>query len=237
MLSAFGIAACGDNDSQIVGPEIPGSIDLTIVTSGFLKDDSYELIVNGEPMGTIAASVQMTLSELEPATYEFELGDVAENCTTEATSVVVASNETAAVTIAVACLPSAPSAMVVRASRDRPDLDTGDVIVCTFGICPSDDAWDFFVQFDSQSDPQAIVRQNTTIGVEIAHVAGVTLADLTDADYEGATFMTELVDDAFDAQSVVLIRTDAGRVYALGNPVEQTLTLQLTCDVVLIDAP
>ncbi len=66
----------------------------------------------------------------------------------------------------------------------------------------------------------------------------MTLASLTEADVQAATFTTELVDESFDAGRVILIRTDLGSTYALGNPVENTILLTLTFDaLLLIEAP
>ena len=80
----------------------------------------------------------------------------------------------------------------------------------------------------------------------VAHLAGLDPSDrrmrfcatLTEADVAGATFGTELVADPFDAGRVILIRTDAGSVYALGNPVEDMTALTLAVDVAfLMGAP
>lgn len=237
-LAAIGSAACGETDTTVNGPPIPGSIDLATQTSGFMKDDSYELIVNGESQGTIGANEELTISGLDPATYEVHLDDVAENCVVEATSVSVevASEETVQVALNVVCAHPEATAYSLRANRDRPDLDTGAVIECSFGLCPSDAAWDVYVAFDSQSDPQSIVRQNQTASLEIAHLAGVALDDLTEADFDGATFTTDLVTESFGPTDVVLVRTQLGNVYALGNPDEDTLLLTVDFEAVLIDA-
>ncbi|MBT8487496.1 MAG: hypothetical protein KJO65_01595 [Gemmatimonadetes bacterium] len=233
LLVAF-TAACGESSNEVLGPPLPGSLAVSIVTTGFMKDDGYELMVNGESRGTIAADGEATIDDLEPANYEVELGDVADNCSVEGVSVDVVSEETAAVALAVVCLAPEPVPYAVRASRDRPDLDTGAMVECSFGLCPSDDEWDVWVDFDSQADPQAVIRQNEDIAVEIAHLDGVALADLTDVDVEGATFSLEPVDAPFGPNTVVLVRTDHGNVYALGNPTEQTLLLTATFDAMLI---
>ena len=94
-------AACGGSEST--APPMPGSIQLSTETSGFQQDDSYELLVDGESKGTIGANDQMTISDLDPATYEVALGDVAANCVVDATSVDVASEQTASVSLSVAC--------------------------------------------------------------------------------------------------------------------------------------
>ncbi|MDX1495331.1 MAG: hypothetical protein R3253_14790 [Longimicrobiales bacterium] len=227
-------AACGESTAEVLGPPVPGSLAVSVVTTGFMKDDGYELLVNGESQGVIAANAEATIDELEPATYQVELSDVAENCTVEATSVEVSSNETAAAALAVVCQAPPAEPYAVRASRDRPDLDTGVLVECSFGLCPSDDAWDVWIQFNSQGDPQAVVRHNGGNGVEIAHLDGVALADLTDADVDGATFSVDPIDAPFGPNTVVLVRTDEGNVYALGNPTENTLLLTATFDAMLI---
>lgn len=233
LLVAF-TAACGESSNEVLGPPLPGSIAVTVVTTGFMKDDGYELLVNGESQGSVAADAEATIDDLEPANYEVDLGDVADNCSVEGTSVAVVSEETALVALTVVCLAADPVPYAVRASRDRPDLDTGAMVECSFGLCPSDDEWDVWVEFDSQGDPQAVIRQNEDIAVEIAHIDGVALADLTDMDVEGATFSLEPVDAPFGPNTVVLVRTDQGNLYALGNPTEQTLLLTATFDAMLI---
>lgn len=229
-------AACGETTAEVLGPPVPGSITVSVVTTGFMKDDGYELLVNGESHGSIAANAEATIGDLEPATYEVALSDVADNCTVEGTSVAVESDATAAAVLGVVCEAPASEPYAVRASRDRPDLDTGVLEECSFGLCPSDDAWDVWIQFDSQGDPQAVVRHNASNGVEIAHLAGVALADLTEADVDGATFSVDPIDEPFGPTTVVLVRTDLGSVYALGNPTENTLLLTATFDAKLIAA-
>lgn len=232
-LMALAIVACGESD--VIGPPVPGAISVTVATTGFLKDDGYELLVDGESQGAIGPNDVVTVSDLEPASYDVALGDVAENCVVDGTSVTVDEDQTAEASLTVVCAPDAPSEYMLRSSRDRPDLDTGTIVECSFGICPSDEVWDIWVKFKS-TDPQAHIYQNQTTGneVEVAHVSGTTLAELTEADYEAATFSTELVESPFDANTVVLVRTQLGNVYALGNPVEDTLMLTLAFDATLI---
>lgn len=236
LLGVIGGAACGESTGEVVDPPLPGSIVLTTETSGFLKDDGYELLVNGESRGTIGANDEMTVPDLDPATYEVTLADVADNCAVESatTSVSVLEEEAASVVLTIVCAYATPEAYTVRFNRERPDLDTGTIHECPFSICSTDEEWDLYVYYSSQADPNSIVRQNQTTGVEIAHVAGVVLADLTEADFQAATFTTDLVGDPFDAGRVILIRTDLGDVYALGNPVEDDTAQTLTFDAALI---
>jgi len=234
VLIVLGSVACGPSDTgDTVGPQVPGSIDVSTQTSGFQKDDSYELMVGGESVGTIGANDEITIDELDPATYELALGDVADNCTVDGATATVTSAATAAATITVACSPADPTQYSVRANRDRPNLEDGAMTVCSFGVCPTEEGWDLYAEFTA-SDP-TVIRQNATTAVELAALPGKTLDTLTEADVDGASFTTDPVDDPFDSETVMLVRTDVGSVYALGNPVEDLTAQTLTFDAVLLE--
>jgi hypothetical protein len=227
-------SGCGPSDAGM-SPQVTGSMSVTTETSGFQQDDSYDLLVDGVSVGTIGANDELMLDELDPATYEVALGDVANNCTGGSVlTATVVSAQTAAASLSVSCAPTELVPYSLRANRDRPNLEDGTITECTFGLCPTNEGWDLFVEFDSQSDPQATVRQNQFTGVELAHLPGKTLATLTEADVESAVFTTDPVDTSFDSGRVILVRTDTGSVYALANPVENTILLTVTFDVVLL---
>jgi len=232
------IAAAGCGESTVAPPLeeviLPGSITVATETSGFMKDDGYELLVDGVSAGTIGPNDELTLQELDPATYELALGDVADNCEVEAVSVEVAPAGTAATTLSVVCAHAEPQAYTLRFNRARPNLDDGVITECPFGLCPTEEEWDLHVYYNSQTDPHSVIRQNLTTGVEIAHVAGATLASLTEADVTGATFTGEWVADPFDNDRVILVRTDLGSVYALGDPVEDESAQTLTFNAALV---
>lgn len=231
-MTAFG--ACSGSDGPVDTTPLPGSLQIATVTSGFLKDDGYDLVVNGTNRGAIGADDQVTLTDLEPGTYQVSLDGVADNCSVDGGSVSVVAEQTATLELAVTCQAGEPAPMTIRASRDRPDLDTGVLVQCNFGLCPSDAEWDLYVEFNAQSQPQSIVRQNTVAGLEIAHVVGVPLAELTEEAVNGAVFTAELEDRAFSSGSTILLRTTSGAVFALGNPTEDTLLLTTTFDALLI---
>lgn len=233
-LIAAGTVACGNSDGGGTQPELPGSISVSTETSGFNKDDSYELLVDGVTEGTIGPNDVMTVGELDPATYEVALGDVADNCSVDATSATVVASETADATLSIVCVAGDPTPYSLRANRDRLDLETGVITECSFGLCPTEEGWDFYVQFNSSANPQAVINQNQTTGVEIAHLPGVSLGTITEADVAGAVFTTELVADSFGTDRVILLKTDTGSVYALGNPVENTILLTLAFDALLL---
>jgi hypothetical protein len=232
-LMAISMVACEDSS----GPKTPGSILVTTETSGFLKAESYEVVVDGVSAKTIGANDEVTVTGLDPGTYYVDLANVPGNCGADGVLVAVESEKTTEVSLAVGCEYAQPVAYSIQFSRERPDLETGAITVCSFGICSTQEEWDLWVYNNTQTEPRSVIRQNTTTGVEIAHVPGVTLAQLTEAHFKAASFTTSLVADPFDAGRVILIRTDLGHVYALGNPVEDLTTLRLAFDAALIAKP
>lgn len=232
-LLVSGLVACGDTS----GPPAAGSILVTTQTSGFLKPASYDLMVAGAAQ-PINATGQLTIEGLDPGDYDVSLANVPANCTAQGVgTVTVASNETAQAALSISCVSEPATSYTVQFSRQRPDLETGAITVCSFGICSTQEAWDMWVYSSTSTTPRSIVRQNQTSGVQIAHVEGVTLAGLNETHFTSAGFTTDLVEVPFDAQRVILLRTDAGNVYALGNPVENTTLNTLTFDAALIARP
>lgn len=236
-VAAVAVMAVGCSDPSVVLVPDPGSIVVTVETQGFMKDDSYEVLVGGESQGTISNGGEVTVDALDPGSYEVSLGDVSENCLVAALTVDVETERATDATFAVTCAYDAPQSYTLRFSRERPDLETGAITECPFSICPSGAEWDMYVHYSSASDPNSVIRQNETDGVEITHLAGVTLATLAEADLANAVFTTALIGDAFDAGRVIMIRTGTGFVYALGNPVEDDTAQVLTFDVALIERP
>jgi hypothetical protein len=229
------IALVGCSDTS--GPPTPGSIQVKTQTSGFLKASSYDLVVAGASEGTIGATDEVTVSGLDPGSYLVDLGNVPANCSAEGVTVTVTSQETTVVPLVVECTHDQPSSYTVQFVRQRPDLDTGEITVCPFGICSTNEAWDFHVFNNIQTQPRSVIRQNQTTGVEIAHISGVTLVGLREAHFNEATFTTQWVEEPFGSGKVILIRTDLGNVFALGNPVEDTVNGTLTFDAALIARP
>jgi hypothetical protein len=232
-LIAIGLAACGDTS----GPPAPGSITVSTTTAGFMKATGYELVVAGENKGAIGAADQVTVSGLEPGSHLVQLANVPANCSAEGVTVTVASQETAQVSFNVTCSYEAPVAYSVQFTRQRPDLDSGEIIVCPFGVCSSNEAWDLYIQNNVQTQPQAGVRQNQTLGVQVARVAGVTLAQLTEAHVNGASFSTQFMSDPFGGNVVFLVRTDLGNVYALGDAAENLTTGVVTFNAARVVKP
>ena len=232
VVALIATSACSSSDGGPVQPVQPGTIELSVQTTGFMKDASYELLVDGVSEGAVSASDEVTLSELDPGTYLISLGDVAPNCTTEDVSVDVTEDETASASLEVVCAFEAASEYTIRFNRARPNLNDGTITECPFSLCPTEEGWDMYVTLTSGNP---VVRVNGTTLVEIAHVSGVTLETMTEADYASAVFGADPIDDPFDENRVILIRTDTGDIYALGNPVENSLAQTLTFDAALVE--
>ena len=229
----MGLVGC---ESGLVAPS-PGSILVTTETTGFLKAEGYDLMVDGVSNGAIGANGEVEIPELEPGDYQVELAEVPGNCSAEAVTVSVESDQTVEASIPVTCSYADPVTYTIKFNNRRPNLDTGEILECPFGFCDTQEEWDLYVENSFSAEGQSVIRQNETTAVEIAHLPGVTLATLSEADFDGATFTTALIDDPFDADRVILIRTDLGNVYALGNPAEDLSSGTLTFDAALIARP
>ena len=84
---------------------------------------------------------------------------------------------------------------------------------------PSSDesSWDILVAYHADRTVHAVIFQNFRNEVEIAHLENATFEEVTAADIAGASFTTDAIDRSCDGTSVILIRTDLGAVFKLGN--------------------
>lgn len=229
---AVSSGACGDDATSV--PD-SGSIHVQTETAGFDPDDAYVLLIDGQDRGPIGANADVTISELAPEIYLVDLGDVADNCEDAPTLARVGAGETVEVLFSVTCGLGEPSQHTLAFEDEEVDLDTQEVTACSLTFCGTGAGPDLHVAYNSTRTIHSVIVQNQSGGVEIAHLAGVTLDELTEEDVMGATFTTSLVDESFDGGRVILIRTDLGATYALGNPVETTQ--RLTFDAVLVASP
>jgi hypothetical protein len=103
----------------------------------------------------------------------------------------------------------------MRYESDGLDLDAGAKVDCSI-TCPA--AQDFTVAYNSNTPIHSRVfhRSSRTI----AHLAGRTFSGVHLADTAGVTFSATLIDQPFDNTRTIVLRTDAGNIYKLGNPVE-----------------
>jgi hypothetical protein len=113
----------------------------------------------------------------------------------------------------------------LRYEVDFLDFDADTVVSCA-RACAFPDATDLRVHFDPTSDVHAIVVPNGGAGVEIAEIAGGDFASISAVDVGTATFTSATSGIPFDRTRVILIRTDQGAVFKLGNPVESEMVVE-----------
>ena len=65
-----------------------------------------------------------------------------------------------------------------------------------------------------------MIFANASNGVEVAHLESAVFEDVTSDDIADAQFKQEELDVPFQPGLVILIRTDNGVVFKLGNPSE-----------------
>ena len=101
------------------------------------------------------------------------------------------------------------------------NLETGTITNCQPGLnfCTASD--DFYLAYNSNAVPPAVVFQNQQAAGarRIAHLAGRAFSGVHLADTTGAGFTAALMTPPFDNTRTILLRTDAGNIYKLGNPV------------------
>ena len=101
------------------------------------------------------------------------------------------------------------------------DLDTDTVDEDSCRDSSSDESsWDILVGYHADRSVRAVIFQNHSKEVEIAHLENATFDEVTAADIAGAPFTRDPIDQPFDSARVILIRTDLGAVYKLGNVLE-----------------
>ena len=113
----------------------------------------------------------------------------------------------------------------LRYETDFLDID-GDTVVSCARSCPFPDATDLRLIFDPASDVHAFLVPNGGTGVEIAEIPGGDFVAVSAADAGTATFTSTASGILFDRTRIILIRTDQGALFKLGNPVEAEMVVE-----------
>lgn len=105
------------------------------------------------------------------------------------------------------------------------DVETGTVVTSCRDPFSDDDwlgeeAWDVLMAYHADRTVHTVVWQNPANGTEIAFLDGIPFENVTVDHVASASFARDLVDQPLDTTRVVLIRTDTGAVFKLGNPLE-----------------
>lgn len=129
-----------------------------------------------------------------------------------------------AMTALLGCPSDAPAYPVETVTlgfeNDYFDLDTGD-IETNFDI-PLKKKWDLHVAFNALWEPHSVIFHNRVVepARDIAHLREQKFDSVKKADIRSAVFDWRIIDESFTADRVILIVTDKGEIYKLGNPVE-----------------
>lgn len=99
------------------------------------------------------------------------------------------------------------------------DLDTGTVVEATPGQVVEANQADFFISYNADVVPHAVLIPATE-HVEMAFLSGVAFSDVTVDSISGLTFTADTVDEPLGQYDTVILRTDTGSVFKLGNAVE-----------------
>ena len=99
------------------------------------------------------------------------------------------------------------------------DLDAGMVIAADMPD-EADGTADIRIAYNALRSPGAVVVPGATQGIELAFVAGVGFDGVTTESVATLTFSAEPVDAPFSANDTVVVRTDTGAVFKLGNASE-----------------
>jgi hypothetical protein len=108
--------------------------------------------------------------------------------------------------------------VVLNIDSQALDLDSGTIVERS----PAGDGGagsDIKLAYNADRSVHAVVFP-ASAGVELAVVPGVAFDGVSSDDVAGLVFSSEPVDVPFSADNCVVIRTDLGAVYKLGNAVE-----------------
>lgn len=105
------------------------------------------------------------------------------------------------------------------------DLDSGTVIdALAEGLTTTPAGADMQLAYNTDRTPHVVVFP-VSEGVELAFVASVGFDGISSSDVSSLAFSTEPIDLPFSANDCVVIRTDQGTVFKLGNATESGMSI------------
>jgi hypothetical protein len=188
-----------------------------VATTGYFSSSAvYEVSLDGAASGTIGANDALTIEGVEAGPHSVGLRGLDAACEDPGVLAVdVPAGEMGSFELDIVCSYERPVRYTLAYETSEIDLDAGVVN----DDCCSDKVYDFHFAYRFLARYHAVVFQHKK-GRKIAHLPDVVFEDLTRDDVAGASFTTSHVETTFDPDRVILITTDQGDVYALGNPVE-----------------
>jgi len=143
-MALFALLAASCDDER-VGPEMPGALRVSVITTGGdLDEDGYDVTIDGEHRATVAASGTVVIPDLVAGALEVELTGVATNCAVATESgpntrpATISGGDTTAVTFDVECVATGVRITAVTSGLD-PDLTgfTGSVDAAPPQVIPT----------------------------------------------------------------------------------------------------
>jgi hypothetical protein len=117
------------------------------------------------------------------------------------------------------------SVVTLAFEHDGLDLDTGTVT--PLAIHGENAGADIRVAFNALRSPSAVVMAAVPDGVDIAFLPGVPFDGVGAETAAGVAFATDPVDVPFSASDTVLVRTEEGTLFKLGNASESAAGVTL----------
>ncbi len=104
------------------------------------------------------------------------------------------------------------------------DLDTGTIADVLTEDLTTPTGADLQLAYNADLTPHAVVFP-VGEGVEMAFVASVGFDGVSSSDVSSLTFSTEPIDLPFSANDCVVVRTDQGALFKLGNAAESGMSI------------
>ena len=111
------------------------------------------------------------------------------------------------------------------------DLDAGTVVEPAPEDMTAPVGADIKLAYNADRTPHAVVFP-VAEGVEMSFVASVGFDGVSSSDIPNLVFSSEPTDLTFSANDCVVIRTDTGAVYKLGNAVESTTAVTFNYELI-----
>lgn len=121
-------------------------------------------------------------------------------------------------------LATAAETVTMDLASEALDLDTGTVSATPAADPAGPAGADVKLAYNADRTPHAVVFP-TGNGVEMAFIAGVGFDGITSSDIAELTFSAEPPDLAFSADDCVVVKTDQGAYFKLGNANENGLSV------------
>lgn len=235
VIATLALGACGDSTTPGPAP-VPTQLAFTVqpaddtagatlpqvrvaardaqgtLASGFTGSVTVALAAN--PGGAVLSGTLTVDAVAGVATFsDLSVSKAEDGYTLTATSGTLSAATSAAFDVS-----EVVTSVTLRYETESLDLETAAILDCGIG-CLYPTGHDLHLAYNGTVPPPARVFHNESTA-QIAHLTSRTFASVHLADTAGAGFTDNLIDESFDGTRTILIRTAAGNVYKLGDPVD-----------------